>query len=388
MVMPTFLSYPTFDDPRTQVQLATWTGMLRVNPDPQRIFSQFSAAFPGNFISGTVPFGPRNTYTQWFKWPGFYLVLAGGTVGLTHLPKLIQGWANPIADVTNFGASDAFADSAYGVYSGIGDANMSDGFTWILAGHSYGGAQLAAFAAIVKDRLPRSTIYGFSYGAPRPGQASLQDRSTGWTWVRWFNDTDPVTRVPPHTNEGAILATVMPDDVQLGCNRQVQIVAGRQILPDGTWQEQELNSFPLLFTELSLASWIAGSSCFGATAHAVDEYVRRFGLMAPSRPRVETVRPRAVVDDHPLVTTSRERAQMVSAAVQNLGGAPFPPANISFAPPKPRDRYKIKKESGTWMVYLNADPFCIGGSKRQARKIARAGNRQIAAIPPPGIIAS
>src|SRR4029077_12752401 len=115
---------------------------------------------------------------------------------------------------------------------------FGDGQSWILAGHSFGGAQMEAFAGLLRVNMPASRISTFSYGAPRPGTVTFQERSAGINLIRWYNDTDPVPYVPPHTDEAPLLALALPDDLQLGCNRQVNPYLGRMIRPDGTTVDQ------------------------------------------------------------------------------------------------------------------------------------------------------
>lgn len=375
MQQPAFMSYGSYSDPRTQAAFARMLGYLRVSPDINAVVSMFTNAYPGSFQTQSIPFGARNTETLMFKYGTSNLVLSGGTQGTTHVLKMLQGWAQPAPEERFLGASLAYGDAAQALLDAVDPGWFADGQEWIFAGHSFGGSQLTALAVRLRASRPASRITVFSYGSPRPGNEDFQRRAEGCNVTRWYNDTDAVPRIPPHTDEQALLFLPLPNELCLGCNRQVSPAVGRMIAPDGTVQDVELSPIPLSVSEPSLFAWILGSNALGAQAHAIAEYERRFNLMPLPTAQVQTGVSRPRNDDTPLVQTVRQRNTMIDVAVGNLGGQPFPAGGPRFPAPDTSKRYVIHRAGDHWIVLFGDDVVGIGPGKRQARKIARAGNR-------------
>jgi hypothetical protein len=376
---PAFLSYPDPDDPRTHLALCRMCSLLRVNANPLALRYFFEQQFPGGSYTWRIAY--INAYystSMLFKYGNTNLILSGGTQGSFHIQGMIAGWSNTSPNPTNLGASDQFAAARTGLLVDLGTGLFANGQRFVLAGYSYGGAQLAAMAAAIQVLYPASSIYLYSYGAPRPGTTVLQRQLDSVPGVRYFLPEDPIVKVPPHTDEAPLLHFALPNATSVGCNRQVQPGHGRLLRADGTIGIQEWSPIPLDVYTASLISWMVGSNAFGNSLHSVDNYINRFALAAAAN---VTVRARAAPppEEQPLNITRRQRVHIEDVARTALPRGNFPanPLLQQVVLPVPGFRYRLRPMREGWGVVYGTDLYALCDTKRQAKALVREFNRNI-----------
>lgn len=380
-MFPEFLRGPDVFSPRVMERLCALIRCLGPAADFATVRRAMDTQYPSAEQPQLVYFDidPLVTNMMVFKHGMEFVLLAGGTQGTVHTSGLIAGWNNPNSLEVDAGASQQFADAVYAVRSRLGNAFTPIRGNWYLAGHSYGGAFCEAFAAIARFRDNANIIGISTFGSPRPGWERLQERLQAFPIRRWYNDTDPVPNVPPHTPEAPLLHFFLPNQLAQGMNHQVQPVGGRRISPDGTVTLTEEQSLPLSVTEPSILLWLAGSNCFGAQAHGMDEYARRFALMQDNGVIQPVLGPNRSPPEPPTEMTQREIGRVVDAAVHQSQEAAIPSVlpPLTEQPP-PRARYTIHRRRGGWGIYLEGALQAMARRHGTALAMMREGNARLA----------
>lgn len=378
---PTFLSYPDLEDPRTQYFLCSLIQAFRLSTSPAAAVQLFRTQYAPPFVYQYLGIQGEYTGTLVIKWDDVVLWLAEGTTELTHVPNMVNGWTFFRGGADQLGLSDAFKTASAGLLRDLRPEFWQARYRHIMAGHSFGGAQLHAVAVTLARAFPGLSPRGFSYGSPRPGGTLFQQLSVNTAWTRWFTASDPVPQVPPHVNEAPLLHLGTGLVLTVGANQQVQPPLGKRINADATITVQETSDFPLVVPDISLLSWITGVNCMSSQDHRLSVYMDRFSAMQATSQT--TLRPRTappvleVPDNQPRVVQQRQIVEAVRVAVA-AGPVPRPNAVLTQPPALPGTRYRVKRFEGIHYVTFADQAYGIGPGKRAARKLARAWNLQIA----------
>ncbi len=301
------------------------------------------------------------------------IVLASGTDG-TQVPGLLQSWNAPDQTAVPEGANTQFNAAITEILAAMPYGATAPGNTWYLAGHSYGGATVAVLTAYVARQLTVNGLTCWTFGSPRPGDETFQQYNRNQTFIRYFNDGDPVANVPPHANEAPLLFAFLPNSLAAGANAQVQPLGGRKVTATGTVTLTEQQTLPLTVTEPSLLNWVLGQNAFGSNAHAIPEYQARLQLATAPAPPPGPDRSPPQPPDEPLDVSVRALHQIVDTAVRAMP-TPTLPAGVPVFTPGPKTSwYTIRHRREGWAVFYQGQQVALCLTKRDARQIARAGN--------------
>lgn len=311
-------------------------------------------------------------------------IFIGGTQGTRHVAQLIAGWSDTESGPdAAYGACPAYALAARSIFSSdafvgvLGQPNVA------LVGHSYGGAVCYALTLLVANSGVRP--YGvWTYGAPRPGNETLQTLIRQFQSVRWFADDDPVRWIPPHSDEASIVSAFGNTPLAIGMNEQTQMPIGYEIDSNGITMSAVGDPGPLHAVSLSIAGWVTGVRGFANVNHAVTEYRRRFQAALPIKPDgparplfqpaadVGTIRPREIASDE---------AASVPAIEMQLADPTSEISQEVLIQPTPQQavRYHRKRQGPIWVVRYGDATVDIGPGKRTAGRKARALNRVLSA---------
>lgn len=312
---------------------------------------------------------------------GMY-IFCGGTSGSIHVPAMLEGWRDLLSgpDPT-FGASPAFARAARQIFNAAGPIDVSSQPNLYLVGHSYGGACMQALSMLVRgnDFQLRGV---WSYGSPRPGSGLM---ASGLNYVqntRFWNDSDPVRWIPPHSDEASMLGNF--GDVLLiqGMNQQVQGPIGYKIDAIGNIIADVGDPTPLSAVSLSIANWCTDANTFRSVLHSAAEYRRRFQLALPLKPggpavpvgqlpeQPATVRPREIVAQQEQQMPVIEAALADPASGVNVEIRQLPTPDSAL-------RFKRRRDGGIWVVRYGEDTVDVGPGKRRAGRLARSYNKLV-----------
>lgn len=307
------------------------------------------------------------------------IIVSKGTEGSTQMQRMMEGWADPDL-YTQSGASGAFNASAVVILQAMGPSWFEgrNQFYW-LSGHSYGGAQLQALAAILNQDHADATIKLVTYVAPRAGRTALQQQMRGVNHIRIYNDDDPVRKVPPHTDEAPLLSALMPfiggQSLRPGCNLQVQSQTGYAMHNGGGLTQTEDWPSRVAYSEAGLLAWLTSNTGFASNVHTIEEYQTRVTAGLIRNSPVEPSTPAQREPEEPLTATNREQQQIIRQAVTQLQGESFP-APIPGAPIKlAHARYRAVKYAHLWAVTQDGAPIIAFNGKRKAKQYARRMNR-------------
>lgn len=380
-MLPRFLQVANRFGPRVQQKMCGLINHMGPDADFTSLRQEMDAEYPSANLPQTHSFAINNLWTNImvFKSEMEFVMIAGGTQGTIHTQGLINGWNNVNSNAVDAGASLQFAECVYAMRAELGNAFTPLRANWFLAGHSYGGAVCEAFAAIAKFRDDANIVGICTFGSPRPGTVMLQDRLQGVPIRRWFNDTDPVPNVPPHTLEAPLLHYVLPHRLAQGINHQVQPVGGRRIMPNGDVSLLEVQTLPLHLAEPSLALWLSSSNAYGAQAHGIGEYKRRFGLMVDQNSVEQQPGPDRSPPEPPTQLNQREISRVVDSALSQLQADAVPSTLPQVQAQVPRSaRYTIHRRRGGWGIYLNGSLQAVAKHHGTARTMMREGNARLA----------
>ncbi len=304
------------------------------------------------------------------------LVLVAGTNG-DQVPNLLSTWISGSVDSLIPGVNLTFAQAARYIKANISLQWLTQGQDWFLAGHSFGGAIVEVLARIVQTTFNPNSLTVWTFGAPRPGDAVFQDSVDQVNLFRYFNDTDPVPEVPPHTPEAPLLHFALPNRVAANLNRQVQPNGGIRVAQNGSFTYTNEQTLPLSINEPSLLAWALGSQCFSAQAHAPTEYANRLALAAQS----VSVSPPMSINRNPIPPepevdlTVRDIGRLIDQAVDRLP-QPVPAGLPTFTPQagKSPPRATIHHHRAGWGVWYAGSMVQLMRTKREARAAARSIN--------------
>jgi len=319
------------------------------------------------------------------KGPGKVWLLAGGTSGPIHIPRLIESWENPQSGPhANLGLCPAFAAAGRAWIDRMPTGFFADVDEFFLCGHSYGGACAQALGVILRS-ASEATIRMWSYGAPRTGSFVCQTLLRAMHNTRFFADNDPVRFIPPHSNEMPTLFYLASNILTNGMNKMIQGPTGWQLEANGHIAQTEGISTDLHQVAFSVAAWCADYSGFRSVNHALPAYIERFSQAAALGPVVPQPGAPAKPEEAYVVTPSRSRLLESTAETALEADAVSPTGQnrqvqipqIPFDSPL---RYRRRKVGNIWGVVFAGEVVAIGPGKRRAGILARRFNRTAKAM--------
>lgn len=215
------------------------------------------AAYEGNLANVIGPdagelvqrlYSPLPPAWTWKKQDSRLMIIQGTTYGSEYVYQ-VDGWLNPVP---------AFGGLANGYYFGVGNAafNASPNDVDLCFGHSMGGA-CATVAAEMFRRSTRPGCFAASFGSPRvwaDGNSAIEAHD-----IHVFFPLDPVP-LQPYDGFGG-------HNWKLGNDNYMALAAGLElVVPQGASYIGAITA--ILYT-------------YGASWHAIDNYIRYFGGTGP-----------------------------------------------------------------------------------------------------------
>lgn len=269
-----------------------------------------------------------------------------------------------------------FYDAANSLISGIGSNTIPQGRTWWTFGHSYGSGVAQGISYFAQFYNPQRII-NYNFGSPRVGNSLWARRTNANTNIRFCNSDDVVPRLLPHSEEAPIINALMPASAMQACNSLVHSVPCFLVDDNAAITQAANVTITPSITEPSLLSWLSGSDAYGAQSHRPAEYSRRLSLASMPCEQLGPNRSPALPPEQPVDIGVRLIGTLAQEAISRL-----PPGGMTEGLPDPEPiiptiRYRTKKMSGGWSVVYGSKLVWLGKGKREAKKVARAMNRQL-----------
>lgn len=335
--------------------------------------SALAALGGGPFSNRLIPRVPPAPAWLWCDTGDQVIVAASGIStpgdGLGVFASTLQPLSGPQA----WKALASAVSVAQGMLAELRPLFLNGPRRWVLSGHSYGGALLAALAGLLGELRAVEDLQLLTFGSPRPGDSSLASYLTRYTVRRLMNTGDPVPRFPPHLTEAPTMTLLVPFGVALQWSRYLQPAGGLVLGNDGGLVVAELPAATLPVADAELLSWALSDRCFYATAHRVGEYQRRLSLaVAGSQSFTSSTlpgsRPEASAE---LTQQAFQAAAAVASAV--LTSLEVRPMAQGYIPPDFRAK-AVRLVTGDYGVQWFTGTIMMGHNRTNARSLANKLN--------------
>lgn len=152
----------------------------------------------------------------------------------------------------------------------------------LFAGHSFGGALACILATRARENSPFRGIQLITYGCPKPGDARLIQFLDTCQQVHFVNTDDPVTFVPPSTQDLQSFGLLVPQAIadRWGVWQRPSALVGLDLF--GNRRDSPLSPTVYQLLMRMVRQYIAGADIEVIAAHRTDEYARR--IQCPAAP--------------------------------------------------------------------------------------------------------
>lgn len=254
-----------------------------------------------------------------------------------------------------------------------------------LVGYSGGGAIAEGMAWRLRQQQTTLKIKVVTFGAPRPGAASVRDGLSRMPIARYMTPADPIPLIPPRLQDAPQLAPLIPVSVFLSWSNMVHPQGGIEVDVDGNTSDAVLPSQASMTAGTSLAAWMLGADQGVVSAHSMQTYIAH--LLASNqrfdRPKEKKrdVAPQEVeaVERRQEVNRARERvATVVRDSQRNQ-------ANTIVNNP-PFVLFRPLRMGRVWAVAFGDKIVCQGVREDTCRHLCRAGNDFLRSLPKQGLV--
>lgn len=321
-------------------------------------------------------YSPASNEAPAFYWmvsdDGHSLFVGGGTENYPQGQALVNGYT--ISSLGRLGSVNTYLVAlANAITTAVGFRDFLISPTQVFAGHSLGGSLALALAAVCRLSSPAADHTCVTFGAPRSGGISWEERSHLTDVKRWMNDDDPVPLVPPTISQCPPLALVYGPAELRSFADQRHLSGGEELHPDGTTDAAVIPSRASISPTTDLASWLVSLVRTTASPHQTAEYRKRIGLI-PRIPNLpgghrsvvspEEERPAArPVEIQREVTQVRQSVNVIGEA-QGQGPVVIPAPQL----------FRAVKIGSVWYTVFGNKVISVGPRRRRAGLLAQAGN--------------
>jgi hypothetical protein len=342
--------------------------------------SQFDGAEQYFFFPGG-PVNPRATMIGDDRTKELLIVLNGMENG-DKVQACLNGWSNPV-----YGGPLVlypYETAAIAITGGRPSPGIGSRWeTLRVVGHSYGGACASYVANLISDVSETCDIKVYTYGAPKSNVGQRRPERITSNTRRVFIHTDPVPQLPiTHTDLAALWVLVGTSTARAWSEWRHEVTGLSLPNPSSTalvptaFSSGEVNGPLGVF---SLATWLTGTTAFGADAHSLRSYQTFVNLIAATS---RTTAPATQVDRTPVDRPSRHRLeteQAVALAETHQAIAANPQAAAigiqSGVPIVPGVRYRGLRIRGVHTILYGDTVVESVGTLRVRRAVVRQLNR-------------
>lgn len=359
--------------PENALFLAKTIALLR-QPHPEDLIRQ-AVADKFNFATSTafVAGDDNSSAACWVKCLDHLFLFCDGIASSGQGTNTWNGYTGGITADRQNPINDYFNSAAQKILGAMPAFFNHEINHRVFAGWSLGGceAMQVAINGILQGLWGMPDIATF--GSPRFGCPAICRNFDGRRLVRWMNDTDAVTLLPPRVADMPVLPAIYGVNATIRMGNFVHAPGGVAIDPAGNMANAETAPLAPAAFPLQIGSWLIGADAAEGSPHFIGTYASRLQLWIDAHPaNVSPTRGYTPIEQTGQVSgaslSQQARAQetmlFVNAAAQEQAVQAVPPDLL----------FKAVRINRLWYVTMGGSVVSIAPNKRRARGFANAGN--------------
>ena len=361
------------------LEFATMLNLLDQADGPERVRAYAGQLRPNIQLTNWYAADDFQPIQMYLRWSDLGVILLGGASRLSHAVYYQEALQVPINPHSDGGLNPYLQMAAGNVRARMEVEGLRGVRQQVYVGHSLGGAIGVAAMAQARQQVPSDNAYSISFGAPKPGPVPFAHLVYRSECVRWMNDDDPVSHIPPRHNEANLYWATLPPSARSQVLQYVQPAGGIVLKADGnveTLNEPVISDIGL---GISLPAWLLSIATNTQSPHSMQTYAnrlnRRAALYTGAAPNLVTTR-HAERAEHISQTALRLEAERAAAALR----ASMRPAGETTVVIPELWQFVAKKRGVLWCVDFREQQVFVGPNRRRARHIARLGNVWLEAL--------
>jgi pimeloyl-ACP methyl ester carboxylesterase len=361
------------------LEFATMLNLLDQADGPARVRAYAGQLRPGIQLTNWFDADDFQPIQMYLRWGDLGVILLGGSSRLTHAANYQQALQTPINPHSDGGLNPYVQLAASNVRSRMEAEGLRSVQQQIYVGHSLGGAIAIGAMAQARQQVPNDNAFAITFGSPKPGPVPFANLVYRSECVRWMNDDDPVSHIPPRHNESNLYWALLPPGARSQVLQYVQPAGGIVLKADGNVETLNEPVISNLGLGISLPAWLLALATDSQSSHSMQTYVnrlnRRAALFTGAAPNLVTTR-HAERAEHISQTALRLEAERAAAELR----ASMRPAGETTVVIPELWQFVAKKRGALWCVDFREQQVFVGPNRRRARHIARLGNVWLEAL--------